>query len=822
MAYSTNNTSSVVSVTNFGAKGDGISDDRASIQAAIDSLYPKGGGTVFFPKGSYLTSGYLHITGSHIALQGDGPSQICTYSGGDFRKLNISGANNVTIDNLEILGGRSGTTLQYVGTVNVYSSPDVTISNCRLANSEGLLIHIRGDTSNIAIENNRFDDFHVAIYSDSNDISGIAPKYININDNTFESSWGTPPEQNYFGGIKLQNVAWENNWSVPARSCGHRIVSNVFSGTNQMGIELWGYISDSIVADNYIENSHFGISIAASTHDTIVSNNVIKACTYVGIEVADSVGCVVSNNVIDGGVGDAHRIPTSVCPEGIIINGTWRKNSYSNIVGNTVRNCAKGVHLFNVWDCNVVGNNILQSGAGMGQSIYLTNAKSCNISENNILSQTGAHFVFLNSDNADGINGVTIANNSFNGSISDWGVYSYAPVGPQKNILIENNRTYGVNYCGYGMMDISNATNALVRDNYGQTGGLGYFLSDQQIPAGSSPYGNVNISNAFSYYGSSSYTVPSGGITGDGVWLCIWSGGGGVQNNVRAVISNSPSIDNNYSEIELFANMIPYTGYYNKHTLAATPVTIANTESIYKEAKTLSHDSDSSAITNSLWVKIGATSTGAAGGTIDIKYSQQNLLSQVYSTYLEPADTDQNAKLVFSQSTNQAQKFSNGISVDQYGSTRIYSASSGSLSAIGNLGLGTSSPTNTLQVDGNGLRVNGEFDETTTNPGVYLGRESSDNTPRALFANGTAAENWQIDNNAGTFRWYLPGVEHMKLSSTALELPSKSIAGNELGADPSAPAANGFKLYAKDNGAGKTALYVLFASGPAQLIATQP
>lgn len=47
------------------------------------------------------------------------------------------------------------------------------------------------------------------------------------------------------------------------------------------------------------------------------------------------------------------------------------------------------------------------------------------------------------------------------------------------------------------------------------------------------------------------------------------------------------------------------------------------------------------------------------------------------------------------------------------------------------------------------------------------------------------------------------------------------IAGTEQSA-PSAPAANGYRLFAQDNGAGKTQLCVIFSSGAAQCFATQP
>jgi hypothetical protein len=46
-----------VSVRDFGAKGDGIADDRPAVQAAIDSL--ANGGTVSFPAGTYLMDSYI-------------------------------------------------------------------------------------------------------------------------------------------------------------------------------------------------------------------------------------------------------------------------------------------------------------------------------------------------------------------------------------------------------------------------------------------------------------------------------------------------------------------------------------------------------------------------------------------------------------------------------------------------------------------------------------------------------------------------------------------------------------------------------------------
>jgi len=61
---------SVRNVRDFGAVGNGTTDDTAAIQAAIARVVSDGGGTVYFPPGSYKHTG-LTVTGRCVRLAGD-------------------------------------------------------------------------------------------------------------------------------------------------------------------------------------------------------------------------------------------------------------------------------------------------------------------------------------------------------------------------------------------------------------------------------------------------------------------------------------------------------------------------------------------------------------------------------------------------------------------------------------------------------------------------------------------------------------------------------------------------------------------------------
>lgn len=82
--------SETVSVKDFGAVGDGVTDDTTAIQAAITAAGY--GGTVYFPKGVYKVTSTINLPAvagsqSGVTLVGEGPSTII--------KLGVSGLTNL-------------------------------------------------------------------------------------------------------------------------------------------------------------------------------------------------------------------------------------------------------------------------------------------------------------------------------------------------------------------------------------------------------------------------------------------------------------------------------------------------------------------------------------------------------------------------------------------------------------------------------------------------------------------------------------------------------------------------------------------------------
>lgn len=92
----------VVNVKEFGAKGDGLTDDTAAIQAAINAL-ASAGGEVFFPAGTYVISSTLTASGP-LRLAGVDPISSVIKASTSARMFDSGGYDGIRIERLTFDG----------------------------------------------------------------------------------------------------------------------------------------------------------------------------------------------------------------------------------------------------------------------------------------------------------------------------------------------------------------------------------------------------------------------------------------------------------------------------------------------------------------------------------------------------------------------------------------------------------------------------------------------------------------------------------------------------------------------------------------------
>lgn len=122
----------------YGAVGDGLVDDSASIRLAIAAAAAAGGGIVYFPKGTYLISKdgsnawCIDIGGSNVTLMGvPGASTIKAAAGmpgSSVAILRINEKNNVTLYGLTVDGNWGNASTTIAAASNNVALPAATIN----------------------------------------------------------------------------------------------------------------------------------------------------------------------------------------------------------------------------------------------------------------------------------------------------------------------------------------------------------------------------------------------------------------------------------------------------------------------------------------------------------------------------------------------------------------------------------------------------------------------------------------------------------------------------------------------------------------------
>jgi hypothetical protein len=282
-----------ISVKELGAKGNGIADDTAAIQATLMR-----GGDVYLPSGVYRITPrdsarnytFLHLSGNtrmHGAGVGVTVLKVADKVGPYDQILLATGdASNLTIDDLTIDGSIAGNPI--ASTVEIYAHPreamhiatkahGILIERVEFRNMGSLNTIVTGSPAeeivirncafrNIGKDPNNIPHDHSTIYAHSNRVQ--------ILNNTFVSSGPNDPGT---------NTAIETH-SAHSVASGN-LIANFVNGMNITGVH-YEDSQDNLVTSNVIRGGTNGIflwSAALAPHNTgfglnglIVSNNVIE------------------------------------------------------------------------------------------------------------------------------------------------------------------------------------------------------------------------------------------------------------------------------------------------------------------------------------------------------------------------------------------------------------------------------------------------------------------------------------------------------------------------------------------------------------------
>ena len=312
-----------VDVRDFGAVGDGVTDDTAAIQAALDSTAKK---IIFNDNSTFLVTSELTTSVADRSIFGYGATITTDGSIDAAANVLIVSGIRTTVAGLKITG-ITGTTL--CSAIFIGGVPSVTIQDCRIFDFDnGTGIGANSSGVSHVIQNNHLDN--------------CAPVS--------------------FGGSQYGSIACNASKSVIT---GNRILRNDLTGISVFGGD---YVT---ISDNYIEGTGSlatvgGIILDGLTIGCVIDGNTINTGDVEGIQIAGSITTyggaskdhIISNNTILN--SDYSAITLYGTETDSVINVTVSGNHMKS-AGTTGR----GIELNRVAKINITGNYVYGYNVGL-------------------------------------------------------------------------------------------------------------------------------------------------------------------------------------------------------------------------------------------------------------------------------------------------------------------------------------------------------------------------------------------------------------------------------------------------------------------------
>jgi hypothetical protein len=361
-------------VKRYGAVGDGVADDTAAIQRALDS-----NSLVFLPKGTYLYSsaltpssntdiygvgegsvlqggadtdcieldGVSNVRMAHFGIDGQRTTYTNTSNDGISAPANGTGCGNIIIDNVRIFDMAGAGVIILAQTAS--HTTRVRISNCYIFNTGAHGIVCQDYVDRVRIYSNHVEDFGMLVSNRPGITTGrngvnhqVLGNYVKCSSSALGTSVHCISIDQGSDYVVANNVC-ENHigFGIENVGCSNgSVVGNTSTDGTRAGIVVTGTatldpakitIVGNVVTDSAAQGIYIHDGAGTQPQEIVVNGNVVDGCTTVGVQVEDSVDVICNGNIIR----DCGRsgIWTNLTDRMIITDNLIKDNNTSSTAG---------------------------------------------------------------------------------------------------------------------------------------------------------------------------------------------------------------------------------------------------------------------------------------------------------------------------------------------------------------------------------------------------------------------------------------------------------------------------------------------------------
>jgi len=430
--------SAPISVLDFGAVGNGTTNDAPAVQLAINAVAALGRGTIVFPAGkTYFLNSQINFC-DNLTIMGYGAKIVAgrTYASIStplFKNFanstfdvpgTILASENITILGLTFDGADAGV-------------PGGLVPN---ADMHGIILCFGGYTAGsgvngVVVRDCTFTNFEGA------PVFAYRSQNLDISDNYFE---------NIFANVDLSVGASIDFHEVDGAIISRNRIDHTSAGLSWHGIVVldWDTGSNNVtVSDNVIRNLNGGDGIscegntaaAVNLDNCVIANNVISDCAGDGIGVDGCIEVIVSNNTIRniGQVGILASATDTLIINGNNIRDTGSSGIWGNGIGFRAVITNNRIQNTNYVDANYQGEGIFLFDAGNGPAAsaeimgnYIKDTDGCGLYCNMQNSIVQGNFVYNFGRDA--------------AATRDWGILATGIVYDNIVVAIAAHSSYGI------------------------------------------------------------------------------------------------------------------------------------------------------------------------------------------------------------------------------------------------------------------------------------------------------------------------------------------------------------------------------------------